>query len=427
MTPEEIVSDFLCLGGTNKRGTSSVGGFGIAKAAIMSGVSWSVETLSWMFDSNDMIEGNDIHEVPNPRVGTKVTVELDEQTYSWNIEDMMRIVYTSAVDIQLHIESIKMQSYHDDHAGLQEQPLSMIANDRWEAFGVGNIQMGQHHSSGRNFVRLNGLTQFQFSTYGDSRESNFLIDIYTSDDPESKTYPLTVSREKITDTLQTEVLTWLRQFDGEGASTDMRIQKLILPDNTRIIPGALLVGERTKFSKNSESGQGVANEDYERIEEFISEVISERQKAMDSLSEYINDSSTSPILMMLNYSPKQETIDRDSNILSVWNVLLKTIIPEGKVFGTGFVGDKQVVSCIDMGTNVPFFLTNPENILKDARTPQSAVVYLWTSCCHELAHLTESRHGEEFCSAWGELMSLTSGDIIFKVDALAKSLVGKLE
>jgi hypothetical protein len=130
--------------------------------------------------------------------------------------------------------------------------------------------------------------------------------------------------------------------------------------------------------------------------------------------------------MMTNYSPKQETIERDSNILSVWNVLLKTIIPEGKVFGTGFIGDRLVVSCIDMTTSVPFFLTNPENILKDARTPQSAVVYLWTSCCHELAHLTESRHGEEFCSTWGELMSLTSEDIIFKVDTLAKSLIGKI-
>lgn len=429
MTPEEIISDFLCLGGTNKRGTGSVGGFGIAKAAIMSGVSWSVETLDWIFDSNDMIEGNDIREVSSPRKGTKITVELDEQTYSWNIEEMLRLIYTSSVNIELTVLSSRMTTIYDSSAGLKALPLSMIKNDRWEAFGVEAMEYGNGHPiHGRNFVRVNGLTQFQVSSYVDSRESNFLIDIYTDENPDSKSYPLTVSREKLTDTIQTEVLQWLRQFEGESASTDLQIKRLILPDDVTIIPGALLVGERTKFANNSGSGSGigVGNEDFEKIQEFISEIILEREKAMESLSEYINEGSDHSILMMRNYAPKPENIQQDSNILSVWNSLLKTIIPVGNVFGTGFVGDNQVISSINMETKVPFFLVNPNNILKNSRSPRSAIIHLWTSCCHELSHLTEYRHSEEFCMVWQELMSLTSEDIISKVDILANSLMGKV-
>jgi len=427
MSPDEIVNDFLCLGGTNKRGTSSVGGFGIAKAAIMSGIYWKVETLSWEFDFNDMMEGNDIRELNTQREGTRVTVQLDELTYSWHLEDAIRWIYTSEIDICLKIDSSNGIHFEDFHAGLHEELMEMQKGIGWIGLGIGKIDTYSGRIVGRNFVRLNGLTQFQISCYGDARESNLIIDVYTDEDPESKNYPLTVSREKLTDTIQTEIMTWLRTFEGEGSSTDLHVKRLILPDRTRIVPGYVLVGERTKFPTNGIESDGIANQDFERIQKFIGSVIAEREKATEQLQEYIKEGAESSILMITNYEVKESSIIRDSNLLCIWNTLLKTIVPEGNVFGTGFIGDKEIVSSIDTSTSLPFFQINPENILADSRDPKSAVVSLWTSCCHEVAHLTEYRHSTEFCSTWQSLMTLTSKDIIDKIDILSSILMGTLE
>src|SRR3990170_9015097 len=60
MTPEQLVNDFLRLGGKKEEWANQTGGFGIAKAAILGSDDWEVHTLN-NFLSRDILHiGGDI-------------------------------------------------------------------------------------------------------------------------------------------------------------------------------------------------------------------------------------------------------------------------------------------------------------------------------------------------------------------------------
>ena len=431
MSPEEIVDDFLCLGGTSKRGTTATGGFGIAKAAIMSGYYWSVETLDWAVDYNDILDGGDIRVAEFPREGTRVTVKIHESCYSYNFINMLEMIYTSNVDIELIVNSSQISSIHDEHAGLHQEINPIFSSEKWEGFGTGRIDIPGRTISAKSFIRLNGLTQFQYSTYGDKRESNLFIEIYTNESPDSSKYPLTVSREKLTDVLSTEVYTWLRTFEGEAQATDDQIRRITLPDKVKILPGNLLYGERSSERDHTNRAstdevRRTTSDDNHKLLDLLAQIRTSREEALEALQDYVDEKSKSSILMLMNYFPTSSNTKRDSNILAVWNSLLKMVIPEGDPFGTGLIGDINTKAMIERSTDVPFFLVNPEYLGIHSTSEKAIIISLWTSVCHEIAHITEGRHDSDFCNTWTTLMSLTSDDLIESLDILSDALKGKV-
>lgn len=415
MSQYELVNNFLCLGGTDKRGTDATGGFGIAKAAIMSGSFWEVETLDNAVNADDLAEGLEIRKLEIPRVGTKVSVTISEDIYTFAIARACALVYTSEVDVKLVVNTASM-SHEDLHAGLHQEKFDMKSNrEGWTASGIDKIDAIQSRPiKGSVYVRLNGLTQFEFKTFSDNRESNILIDLLTTASPDATEYPLNMSREGLTGYTYTQVLEFVQQFEGEPTAADDYVKKLANPDQENIIAGKVLYGMRVN--------EHTAIRTKEDLNKNITAGAKEREEKLQDIIDLINSKSSSPIMKFVNYQPTKDTMRTDASILNVWINLLQVVLLDETIFGVGFVGDENTKAMLDTEYDLPFFLINPTIELSDF-SKKGLVLSLWESACHEVAHFYDAhRHNEQFCSVWTGLMSLTCNYVGNKLDEFADML-----
>lgn len=420
MSEEELVNDFLCLGGTSKTGRGEVGGFGIAKAAIMAGSFWSVDTLSHHIDLNDVISGNDIGTIPE-REGTRVTIQFDmDYFFLWYFEEICGIIYTSDVDIKFEFDT-DTKHYRDDHAGLHHKLNTLVNYNDWTGYGIEAIDIDYITISSRSFVRLNGLTQFRYVSGGSSkRKSNILIDIHTQEDPSSKAYPLTMSREGLTGPVKDEIYFWIVDMDDNSASTDHIVQKASIPDNISFVSGRSLQGSRqanTNLYTDSLTGNCID----ELINQWKFEVTTYTSTRVDVLDDYLDNSKTNSILKFVNYSPDEKNITRDSIVISLWQTILEMCMYNTSVFGVGFIGEDSVKAAFDHEGNFPFYLINPEYFdMLNLKDPKATVLSMWLTATHEMSHALVARHNEDFVLMMGYLQSTTMELILSNMDMLTK-------
>ena len=155
MSETELINDFLCLGGTSKKDSSSVGGFGIAKASIMSGEYWSVDTLGCHTDIEDVISGEDVRRIPE-REGTKVEVMFSLKYFrSWELDELYGIIYSSDVSITLSVTGMMGYSdYMDSHAGCNADKALLHDRSLWKALASQKYAANRYNLGGKVFIRL---------------------------------------------------------------------------------------------------------------------------------------------------------------------------------------------------------------------------------------------------------------------------------
>ena len=416
MTPEQLVNDFLCLGGTSKKeGGASVGGFGIAKAAIMSGTYWKVDTLEWTVDSDDVAEGNEIRKSDTPREGTRVFVIVEEPTYYSSIDQAIHFVMTSDVDVTLKYRKYPNGMKVIEHAGLKSEMAEMITNGTWKGYGIDKISLDDEDPiRGRVFARMNGLTQFQVRKFYDKRNSNILIDIDSKELPTSKDYPMTVSREGLTSGIDIEVSRWISTLESESKAVDFHIKKILFPDNVNVIKGKLLTGEKLYPIEENTEGHaseiwvtGCARPSYHSSESF-------------DLVDYLSDSENNPILKFINYCPQRAHRSRDNRVLSTWKVILEKIVPINYPFGIGLIGDLGVAASLNKENDIAFFLINPDNVQHDFIRMEAIILNMWQSACHEAAHIYTGKHDSSFVEIMEFIQRKTIDDILDNMSNLIK-------
>jgi hypothetical protein len=176
---------FLCLGGSTKRNhtdSSQVGGFGIAKLAILACKEWSIESKCGVLN-NTMLENGDEIDSNGVLGGTTITVKIPLQKTTYNFENKIKSymeLINTKIDLFLNEEKITPSPVSQLKL-IDDSIINVVNNVDYE----GNI-----------VVRLNGLpTVFRWVTT--DFKNVCLYDIETSLSPYDDGYPLSANREQL--------------------------------------------------------------------------------------------------------------------------------------------------------------------------------------------------------------------------------------
>jgi hypothetical protein len=221
---EDLQKYFLTIGGSSKRQTAgNVGGFGIAKLAIMSADNWSITTISGSIDREGLTNHDPIDTANHTERGTIVTVRIPDKYYNFtNVEELLTHTRTRA-DITLNdrlIEYVQTENYYLPSGA---ELIKVI---------------GDTHHCGEILIRVNGLPMYyEYFSGGSIDQSPYMYDIQTRLSAYDEEYPLVANRESLNQTspeystfhdIQTELNNLcMAEAKAQKESTD----KLIFQDN----------------------------------------------------------------------------------------------------------------------------------------------------------------------------------------------------
>lgn len=424
MTDTQIVTDFLCLGGTSKRGEAgNTGGFGIAKAVIMSGEYWSVQSLDSICDSDTIVAGDDISKLTEPVDGTIVTAEFADQSIYYWLDDVLCLIAFSDIKVWLTVEE-NGHMLLSDHVGLTQEKVFLAKGElqNWSGYGLQKVQVGEHMFSSKCMVRLNGLVQFGKWVYGNSMEGNIVVDIHTTEDPSSPAYPFPTSREKMNSEIDSEVDKWMRQRAKSSYTTDKIIKRGLEDDEIQYVTGRVLRGKRKSGGpvEDSLKAQAAESSRAEHIEDWIRAAQSVRTPDQEIL-EFVDQYSNQPIMRLMNYAFDEDTAARDAKIVSAWCAVLETVLLEGQAFGVGLTSEKDTMSELKNVQEILFFVINPD-IFTGHESNEGIILSMWQYACSEASHINNSDFAEQYSMMVTYLMSSTSDAMFQNLSHIARLL-----
>ena len=412
MTADEIVNDFLRLGGKKKDGTNQTGGFGIAKAAIMGCADWKVRSLDNFLNRTILEEGGDIRKQIY-REGTKVTVRIAEGVYGSDIRKALQMVYYS--DVKIHFV-VRTNSYpviaiDDPVAGLPE-PTSKVLdeNENFDLWGTEEFELPIFDNieyfditmitgTGWNIVRLNGLMQMFRGSRLDYRKTNLFFDIKTDRAPEDPLYPFSLSREKLEEGFEQLVDAFVASHNANVMESVAVVKEEDIPEEetVMVLPGRLLKGVRdTKYDRlerASKSGMGNKTTTELIIEEKLSRLTKPNGK---------------PVQMLIRrYKRNPDTRVWHSKVLLAWQDVLQLVAELDEQFGIGITSYPfHEAARISMDGSV-YYVINPDLAITTELRKQSdeaIVLSLWALASHEVTHKYVDDHNEWFTTTENNIM-----------------------
>ncbi len=227
---------FLTIGGSSKRDTlGSIGGFGIAKLAIMAMDDWSIQSQNGMVSRDILLANSDIDQslaIPNGCIVTGKTKQ------AWNIEsrllEYLTLINAENVCIIFNGEIIKS--------------IQTITMQLGNNLTVEKIDTLNKFTFSNNFIiRLNGLPMFYDSVYfGDNNPNdNYLFDVWSDLTPYDDNYPFNANRESLTDSPVADEYRLTREKIQSLVKENAELQKQT-KSNLRIEDGHALGGTFTK-------------------------------------------------------------------------------------------------------------------------------------------------------------------------------------
>lgn len=397
MTPEQVEEDFLHLGHASSQkytdtsdDRSLIGGFGVAKVTLMANPYWSCETLDWEFNSDDVENGNEIRESKSHRDGTRIAVRI--QNAEDQVRDTIRIIYTSEVDIDFTVWKDGMVIFRDPHAGRRgnmavDQRIRNTATENTAVFSVEEEWRAECTESGSGYqiarldvVRINGLTQVVSYSYGD-RKSNLYIDLSSPHRPHDQEYPMSASRETISDRdIGVEFDNWRRKKNIDSMSTDSIVKERQRENDPKYtnteVAGYLASGTRQTDLHDPNSYRSC---DLEELEKY-------RGDSISILYRHIDLGET-----------KVDMKDLE-NVLIAWVMCLEAVSADPN-FGIGVTGDGWEVACRLIYNTMVYYLINPVAVLERLRTiktPHGRATALYALAVHEATHQYRGEHDETF-------------------------------
>lgn len=405
MTEEQLVNDFLCLGNTSKsKDANAVGGFGIAKAALMRNPEWAVESLDNYIDQSFIFEGKEI-EKRAYRNGTKITVMIKDRTYYTVVRQALRMIYFSDVDVYVRT-IVNNEDYEDYHAGWCGGQVTRLDNgNMWDGFRFDECKYSKEPGvslSGSTVVRLNGLVQFTTTSYATNREFNVLIELSTTERPDSKDYPLTMSREELVGDVRTEV------------------QELISACN--INPLTMARDEPENDTVRHEKGYNLRGK--RNVERYVDDIFDIDFSSMKALpAGEIGDANnySHQNLLLIGYKKEERNVKADKKILAVWREIVMECAKYEDTFGIGLIIDPHVRAARQYQEGDHFYVLNPEVILS-LPTLEERVHVMHSIACHEVAHHDYSLHDEMHASLTSQIYIDTISAILSNMTRYKKAL-----
>jgi len=420
MTEAQLVNDFLSLGGDSKSEKDNVGGFGVAKAAIMSCNPWSVQSLDNYIDEDIVAVGAEV-EKREAIIGTIVTVTVNEHAWYSNWKQLFETIYLSDVHVNFHLDEKDGLSYADEDAGFHkiEMGKEMKVDDAadcttklCEAF-----QLPRYGEMiGHNIIRINGLFQFAWTSGG--RETNLFFDFIPIVRPEDSTYPVTMNREQLCGTANSMVRAIVAAHDTNVLQSKILLEKKKDDgkETVLIVPGCKLTGKNSRlrqpeerqqmFMGNATGGGGI-----------------DVQHDSENKSVVHSSSSKEPTLAIVRYTGNPATAKRHATLLRVWRYVLEIVASDLEEFGIGITDDQWVYAQRMELENVPFYILNAEAVSKDQQGSNFGfVLRMWMLAAHEVTHYAVSAHDERFTTIMDNIVKSTSDAIYANLKDIARLL-----
>lgn len=424
MTADEIVNDFLCLGGKKADGTGQTGGFGIAKAAIMGCEDWMVWSLDNYLDRNILENGKKI-EKRRMREGTRVTAIVEADVYISTLEKALQMIYFSDTSVRVSVFSAgyPIISFQDSNAGLPAETKRRMLeeNDMFDLWGTTELALSDERKyaglqkSGWTVIRLNGLVQYIPDHRNEVRENNLVFDIKTDADPEDDTYPFSMSREELIDEYFTAVQLLRKAHDANVIESAVSVREDQPSHETvSVIKGKLLSGGRsTRYTTRKSGSRGMGNKTTTKltVEEKINKIKSSSGLAQLLISQYERD---------------PDTRVWHSKILLAWQDVLQVAAEDGEEFGIGITSSSFIGASRRHVDGVIYYVLSPERIMKNEiskQSPEAIVLFLWTLACHEVTHRYISDHNEWFTTTENNIQR-DSSEVILR---LLPKIAGRLK
>jgi len=396
MSRSTLLNKFLCLGESGKRDSKGgTGGFGIAKAAIMSNPFWSVHTHKLYTDVYKL--GMPLAKVVNLD-GTEVKVTIDENWYQSTIKDMLMMVYLSDVSIHLIVKKDDETIIDDQSAGLQSVGEKSVRDyvdyddDNNKRFSIDLLKSFSLKSNGTfsrtiassNAYRLNGLVQY-VSTGNSNRKINAIIDLYTDLLPTDNKYPLSMSRENIQSTVRWSINEQLQKYDENPLSTTSIINNY---------------GTEKKIIFNK--GKQIAGE-------LINNTIQYADSQVDkSNCAKVEDIPAIGKLQYILVFRDEKLTTEEKRILRLWAAIVGLVADVSETFGVGVTGEMSTNAQRRWENGTNYYLINTENMIDECHETMDALIHrLNFLACHEVMHFHQSGHNELFTSGMGSIYSQT--------------------
>ena len=427
MTPHQLENNFLSLGNVKDLEQDfQTGGFGIAKAAILSSEWWKAETLDWIFTRDDLFADGDPRQ--DSRVdGTVITCKLKSKAYFNNVEAALRCIYLSdipGVEINVIVERKSGVGVHDKDVDMlfDKNKVLLHTCDDWSAWGMEPFKAneGSFYSnkiSGYNVVRLNGLVQFTFNSWN-NRDTNLFFDITPKGAPGDAEYPFDLSREKLVNMdIKQEIMDMIDSHNSnQNKSSDMVNKPVLVIEEIKRIVGILLKGTRKSRYEENTTRAFMGNK---TPAEVIMSAVSRSR-----LENQVDQKQTGkPDVIFVRYNGSKETARRHAKLLRAWTSILEIVAEDGEEFGVGLTGDESAqASRMSHGDNDQvYYVMNPDTMDKGL-SPQAQILYMWHIACHEAAHRYEHNHTERFTTMHAVVAADTVEQIYSGLSKLADLL-----
>lgn len=177
------ITDFnaymFTIGGTSKNGGGNVGGYGIAKLALLAQKEWYMQSQAGRIDHNSLATGQ-IDETDSIPHGCIVACKIGYINLGY-LYDICALTVNSKVDITLNGELVECPIL---------SPVESLPIKKW---------MDGKVMTNHIVVRLNGQYQFSDYIFEECTDGICIYDITTTESPYSDLYPLSANRESISD------------------------------------------------------------------------------------------------------------------------------------------------------------------------------------------------------------------------------------
>ncbi len=215
MTPDVMRKGFLRVGGSTKGGDDG-GGFGVAKAAILSlskSFTWKLHTRDFIYRGAGDIDNIEVAHAPTFYQGVDLTLydvipdtmgytrSTNLGNYDYPEDRVQQVLAANNLAPQGSYPGVRVFSRGREVVALFRGRRAKILVNRLETATKTSITVRAYPradgESGLKYVRLAGLFQFSEPLYGDT-PVDLVIDIYTRLAAKHSEYPLPMSRNSLT-------------------------------------------------------------------------------------------------------------------------------------------------------------------------------------------------------------------------------------
>lgn len=442
MSDEDLTNKFLTLGGTTKQDdsdTSSIGGYGLAKAVILGCASdWTIRTRSYELPSTLL---GKVEEIPTTEFmqGTTITLSGVENA-QYQLKKALFYLESSEIpnniNVQVDGEDITpMFIGSGSKVTIEEEDLEELEGTSVEAHLYETESSNPHM-----YVRLNGLTQYKNWLWGTGVTHDLVIDITTINKPGSFEYPFDLSREalrgqasRLISSIKHEVESDTHNFRSEWQIQlfeDQSLVKDMIEESTVSSYGGYY-GFMDEVS-TIRSNYSLSSSNYETEEDDDDPTTAEDKKEDESVR-------TRASSLVRNWAMKVNTnleIDNskiielyDYKLMIVWDTVIGMISQNSEVYRKvyqyypGLIIDSKMNSDKITEDDKDYILVNPM-LIKDAPDNKSAAIILINQACHIIAHIKDNDftyHGNSFVGDHEELLAKASGlfeDVLSVVEKL---------